>query len=324
MIDRLLVFESDSLDPYRNLAIERHLLESVSDGCCILYLWQNDRTVVIGRNQNAWTECRTELLKREGGRLARRLSGGGAVYHDTGNLNFTFLVKTADYDLDRQLDVISSACVRLGVKAERSGRNDLTASGKKFSGSAFYRQNDRSYHHGTLLVDTDTDRMERYLSPSAAKLESKGVKSVRSRVVNLREINPSVTVEALKDALKTSFSEVYGRGAEPFGPVDESAVGALTERFSGETWLFGRSVPLTFRCEKRFPWGGLELQIKADRGFVDDIAVYTDDNDHETAEKICLALRGSRFSTEELSRRIEMNRVPHAADIITMLSEQEI
>ncbi|MBO4414145.1 MAG: lipoate--protein ligase [Clostridia bacterium] len=324
MIDRLLTFESDGLDPYRNLATEQHLLESVSDGCCILYLWQNERTVVIGRNQNAWAECRADLLRREGGRLARRLSGGGAVYHDTGNLNFTFIMKTADYDLDRQLNVIGAACGALGISTERSGRNDLLASGKKFSGNAFYRHEGRSYHHGTLLVDVDTARMGRYLSPPAAKLETKGVKSVRSRVVNLREIEPSITVGALRSALKTAFSEVYGRSSESFGPIDETAVAALTERYSSDEWLFGRRIPLTFRCEKRFPWGGIELQIVADRGYVEEAAVYTDDMDHETAEKICAAIRGCRFSAEELSRRIESCGVPHARDIILMLSEQEI
>ena len=161
MIDRLQVYESEGFDPYRNLAIEQHLLETVLGGCCLLYLWRNERTVVIGRNQNAWAECRTTLLSEEGGRLARRLSGGGAVYHDLGNLNFTFLMRTEDYDLDRQLNVIQTACRLGGIETERSGRNDLLADGRKFSGNAFYRHEGRSYHHGTLLVDTDMNRMVR-------------------------------------------------------------------------------------------------------------------------------------------------------------------
>ena len=198
MIETLRVCESEGLDPYRNLAIEQHLLETVLGGCCLLYLWQNERTVVIGRNQNAWAECRTTALFEEGGRLARRLSGGGAVYHDLGNLNFTFLLCEEDYDLTRQLSVIRRACSLCGIETEISGRNDLLASGRKFSGNAFCHHEGRAYHHGTLLIDVDADAMGRYLSPSKAKLEAKGVESVRSRVVNLRELNPALTVDMLK------------------------------------------------------------------------------------------------------------------------------
>ena len=166
MIERIAVYESDGFDPHRNLAIEQHLLETVLGGCCLLYLWRNERTVVIGKNQNAWAECRTTLLSDEGGRLARRLSGGGAVYHDLGNLNFTFLMREEDYDLPRQLSVIQRACTLCGIETEISGRNDLLASGRKFSGNAFYHHEGRAYHHGTLLVDVDADAMSRYLSPS--------------------------------------------------------------------------------------------------------------------------------------------------------------
>ena len=324
MIDRIAIYESDGLDPYRNLAIEQHLLETVEGGCCLLYLWQNERTVVIGRNQNAWAECRTALLSDEGGRLARRLSGGGAVYHDVGNLNFTFLMKTEDYDLDRQLEVIETACAMLGVETERSGRNDLLAGGRKFSGNAFYSHEGRSYHHGTLLVDTDAERMGRYLSPSKAKLESKGVQSVRSRVVNLKERNPAITVDALKTAMKAAFSEVYGLSAAPLAAIDEARVSELTAHYASDAWLYGRRIPFTFRCEQRFAWGGVELQMKVDCGIVQDARVYTDDMNHEAAARLSEAVKGCAFSQNALTARIESQDVPHARDLIQMLSEQEI
>ena len=118
MIKTIRLYESSSHDPYYNLAVEQHLLETVTANTCILYLWQNQNTVVIGKNQNAWKECRTTLLEQEGGHLARRLSGGGAVFHDLGNLNFTFLVPQADYDLDRQLTVIQEAVRSLDIQAD--------------------------------------------------------------------------------------------------------------------------------------------------------------------------------------------------------------
>ena len=209
MIQRLLVCRSRGTDPYENLALEEALLHRVEAGELILYLWQNERTVVIGKNQNPWKECRTALLAEEGGHLARRLSGGGAVFHDRGNLNFTFLMREEDYDPDRQLTVIETACRSLGIPVERSGRNDLLADGRKFSGNAFYRHNGRAYHHGTLMVDVDLEMVQRYLSPSKAKLAAKGVDSVRSRVVNLREFVPTLTVRQLSDALTAAFAEVY-------------------------------------------------------------------------------------------------------------------
>ncbi len=324
MIDTLRIFESDGVDPHRNLAIEQHLLETVLGGCCLLYLWQNERTVVIGKNQNAWAECRTSKLFGDGGRLARRLSGGGAVYHDLGNLNFTFLMREEDYDLMRQLSVIRKACALCGIETEISGRNDVLADGRKFSGNAFYRHEGRAYHHGTLLVDTDGEAMLRYLSPSKAKLEAKGVESVRARVVNLKELNPAIGIDRLKSAMKTAFSEVYDLPVSGSPAVDEDRISTLTAHYASDAWLFGRKLPFTFRCESRFPWGGIELQLSVDRGVVTDAAVYTDDMDPETAPRLRDALPGSPFSLCALKARIQSQAVPHARDLIQMLTEQEI
>ena len=213
MIKRLLLCRSRSFDPYENLALEEALLSRVGEGELILYLWQNERTVVIGKNQNPWKECRTALLAEEGGCLARRLSGGGAVFHDRGNLNFTFLMTAGDYDLPRQLTVLERACQSLGIPARRSGRNDLLADGRKFSGNAFYKHNGKAYHHGTLMLDVDMEMVQRYLSPSKAKLAAKGVDSVRSRVVNLREFVPDLTIPQLADALIAALAEVYAVAA---------------------------------------------------------------------------------------------------------------
>lgn len=278
MIDKLWIYEGQSYDPHYNLAVEEYLLESVEPGQCVLYLWQNRNTVVIGRNQNPWKECRTTLLEQEGGHLARRLSGGGAVFHDLGNLNFTFLVPQADYDLDRQLTVIQEAVRSLGIQAERSGRNDVLAEGRKFSGNAFYKNGIQAYHHGTLLVDVDTQRMSRYLNPSKAKLQSKGVDSVRSRVVNLRELNPDITIPGLKAALAEAFSRVYGLPLAQIAPetLDAGAIEALRRRNESWEWLYGKKIPFTFDCEGRFPWGGVQIQAQVENGVVRQAKIYTD------------------------------------------------
>ncbi len=305
MIERIAVYESEGFDPHRNLAIEQHLLETVLGGCCLLYLWQNERTVVIGKNQNAWAECRTTELFNDGGRLARRLSGGGAVYHDLGNLNFTFLMRDEDYDLMRQLSVIRRACRLCGIETELSGRNDVLASGRKFSGNAFYHHEGRAYHHGTLLVDVDADAMGRYLSPSKAKLESKGVESVRSRVVNLRELNPAITVDALKAAMRQAFAEVYDLPVSAPPVPDETRVEELAAHYASDAWLFGQKLPFTFRCESRFSWGGIELQICADRGVITDAKVYTDAMDDGLADKLKAALIGCPLRKEAIRQALQ-------------------
>ena len=268
MTQTLLTYESGSFDPFLNLATEQHLLDTVEGGCCLLYLWQNQNTVVIGKNQNPWAECRASLLESEGGHLARRLSGGGAVFHDLGNLNFTFLVPTEDYDLGKQQRVLLEACQSFGIPAELSGRNDLTADGRKFSGNAFYHNGSRSYHHGTLLVNVDGEKLSRYLTPTRAKLEAKGVPSVRSRVVNLMELCPTLSIDGLKKALVEAFEKVYGLKSAPriLTEADTARIAQLRETYASWDWRFGQRLPFTCRAEGRFAWGGVETQLDVDRG----------------------------------------------------------
>lgn len=307
MITSLLLHESNCLDPYRNLAVEQVLLESVKVGQCILYLWQNENTVVIGRNQNPWKECATSLLAEEGGRLARRLSGGGAVFHDLGNLNFTFLISQEDFDTTRQLKVIQSALKGLGIDAEISGRNDLTAQGQKFSGNAYYKNGVQAYHHGTLLVHADMEKLSRYLTPSKAKLQSKGVDSVRSRVVNLQALNPQITIDGLKIALAEAFSQVYGIPANTLraSELDQNRIEELTQRNRSWDWNFGQKQPFTMECQERFPWGNVQLQLHIQHGTIHAAQVWTDAMDFRLAEKIRQALTGCIFSKEALTERLQ-------------------
>ena len=170
---------TDCTDPYINLATEEYLTFNAKEQEIILFLWQNAHTVVIGRNQNPWKECRVEAIKKDDCRLARRISGGGAVYHDLGNLNFTFIAREGLYDIAKQTDVILKACRLLGIDAEKNGRNDLTIDGMKFSGHAYFQSGSYCYHHGTIMMDVRTEDMAKYLNVSKAKLKSKGVDSVQ-------------------------------------------------------------------------------------------------------------------------------------------------
>lgn len=302
MIVQTAYLESHSFDPYENLALEEYLLRHCRKGQCILYLWQNQKTVVIGKNQNAWAECRTEALEEDGGKLARRLSGGGAVFHDLGNLNFTFLVCKEDYNIKRQMEVILKAARKLGVKAEKSGRNDILAEGKKFSGNAFYEQGEQWYHHGTLMVDVDLDNLTQYLTVSKEKLRSKGVASVKSRVANLKEFVPDLTVEELKKALREAFEEVYGYPARVIGDedLDQKEIERERAKYSSWEWKYGKKLRFQYEQSHRFPWGSLQIQFQICGGKVEDAGVYSDSLKPELIEAIGPRLCGLRYEKREL------------------------
>jgi len=328
MITQLRIFESEGFDPYTNLATEKHLMDITPPGTCVLYLWQNQNTVVIGRNQNAWLECRSSLLEEEGGRLARRLSGGGAVFHDLGNLNFTFIMCKEDYDLDKQVAVIQQACRLAGIETEKSGRNDILADGRKFSGNAFYQSRTHAYHHGTLMVDVDKDKLGRYLSPPKAKLEAKGVTSVRSRVVNLKELSPDLTIDAMKAHMTQAFAEVYGMEAVPLVLTNEdtAAIDRLKAQYSTWEHLFGAPLPFTFSCEGHFPWGHIQLQLSAKDGIINGAKLYSDAMDWSLPEMIETALTGCRFHLADMQAALRSSPLETTIcnDLVDFLQEQSL
>ena len=324
MIEKLLLFRSLSTDIYENLALEQHLAQNVPAGRLILFLWQNRSCVVIGRNQNAFRECRTDILSDEGVTLSRRLSGGGAVYQDTGNLNFTFCSPEKDSDIERQHMVILEACRLLKIDASVSGRNDLLAEGCKFSGNSFYSHDGKSFHNGTILLDVDLKKMEKCLSPSRMKLASKAVDSVRSRVINLREIRPDISPELMCDALEKAFSMVYGGVITEINPdsLDKKDIEEKRRFFASYEWVYGRNATFPISIQRRFSWGEISVNIEIKSGLCSDVKVFTDALDYSLAEMIENALIGSKFNKTELCTRIEEAQVPYAEDICSMLQEE--
>ena len=306
------LYEARGTDPYENLAAEEYLLGCLQPGERMLYLWQNARTVVVGRNQNCWKECRVHALEADGGRLARRLSGGGAVYHDLDNLNYTFLAPAADFDIARQTEVILRAVQRLGVPAVCSGRNDLTAGGRKFSGNAYYRTKAGCYQHGTLLLRADGACMTKYLSVSPAKLQARGVDSVRARVCGLTEFVPGLTPAALAQALRAAFAESCGVPAQPLAAarLDAAALAALREKYASPAWRYGESRHFSCEAERRFAWGSLQLQLDVAAGRIAAASVYTDALDTEFAGQLRAALTGTAFMPAAVGAALD--RLPAA------------
>ena len=306
MISNLKWISTDCTDPYSNLAAEKLLTLDVREGECILFLWQNRRTVVIGRNQKAWEECNVRQLEEDGGHLARRLSGGGAVYHDLGNLNFSFAARKADYNPEKQSRVILRAAAMLGIDAEKTGRNDFEAGGLKFSGNAYYETRGCCCHHGTVMMDVDTDALSRYLTVSGSKLRSKGVASVRSRVVNLKELCPDITSDRLKAAILEAFREVYGLPAEPLEAerLRESDMQREAAVFASESWLFPPRIPFTAALENRFAWGSIRVELEVCGDRVVRAECVSDAMDESLIRRIRDTLQDCPYSGEALAARV--------------------
>ena len=303
MTTSIRYFISPGKNPHENLAIEEELLKHVLPEECILYLWQNDRTVVIGRNQNAFRECRNEVLSGDGGLLARRPSGGGAVYHDMGNLNFSFIAGKNVYDPERQTGVILNAVNSLGIPAEKDGRNDLLSGGRKFSGNAYYNEKNGCCHHGTVMVNVDIEMMKRYLRPSAEKLKSKAVSSVSGRVLNLAEIRPSLTVPELENALLTAFAEEYGNGKpEQIFTEDLDIESLLKERkrMGSVDWVYGKITGFTASCHFTGAYGEISAEFMVDRGKISEAKVYTDSLDVDLPGKMEKELTGKEYDSPEM------------------------
>ncbi len=273
------LFVLETTNPHYNLALEEYLLRHEREDVCML--WQNEPTVVIGKNQNAFAEVDVDALRRDGVHLARRITGGGAVYHDLGNVNFSFIsANSAQTGLDfaRFTAPILAALATLGVHAELSGRNDLLLDGQKFSGNAQYSAGGRTLHHGTLLFDTDLTALSRYLRPDEEKLKSKGIRSVRSRVTNLA---PHLQISATTGefiSLLARFLRAHYAPEEPPLPQNGQIDTLFARNASGE-WLFPSRelvAGYTLQQKKRFPFGSVEITLSMHNDTVRDAVIRGD------------------------------------------------
>jgi len=280
----MLYFTTNSTDSAYNLAFEQRMFDTLPAGEAALGLWRNRSAVIVGRHQDAASEVDAGHLRAEGIALTRRLSGGGAVYHDLGNLNFTFITGTAGQAPERHFDFafflrpVLGALHALGVRAELSGRNDLCVDGRKCSGNAQYTRDGRVLHHGTLLFDVDLDTMTRVLCPPADKLAVRGIPSVRSRVVNIAGLLPEpMTIEDFQARLLERLSAEGALTAFAPDPGWLSEVAALREeRYATFAWNWGESPRYNQRRQARFVGGGLTAFLWVEDGRLREAALRGD------------------------------------------------
>ncbi|RZA04718.1 MAG: lipoate--protein ligase [Proteobacteria bacterium] len=310
----LKIFFSDSFNPHLNLATEEWLFHSVDPSSQILFLWQNEETVVIGRNQNPWAECNLTRMKEDGVHLARRTTGGGAVFHDRGNTNFTFLSPKAGYRRENNIAVVLNAMKEFGVEGFASGRNDLLLQAKdgprKFSGSAYREKLDRAFHHGTLLLHADLSRLSQYLTPNPKKLIAKGKESVRAQVTNLNEWAPGIEHEGVVEAMAKGFEVFYGAKAEKhylsMASLNEiPELKAQFEQLSSFDWLYGRTLEFNQSMDAYLKLGFFDFHFRVENAVIAELQIFTDCLYPALVEEMHRALKGKAFTSVSLSKALE-------------------
>lgn len=296
---------STSGDGWINLGTDEWFIDHFGKDDMILYLYINENAVIIGRNQNPWAECNLSAMERDDVQLVRRITGGGAVYHDCGNLNFSFIAGADRYDQDAQMDMILSAVRKLGIPCEFTGRNDLTADGKKFSGNAFCARRGVRQHHGTLLIGANLAKLQNYLQVDPRKLQAKGTKSVRSRVCNLSEFQPGLTTGQMARALEGAFFAHYGAYktlAASDLPHDQLA--PYWEKQRSWAWRLGETPQFDVEIENRFAWGNVQILLTLRHTEVTSVKVYSDALDTELPDEIAALLNGCRFGAKPLAEAL--------------------
>ena len=305
MPSKLQFYISDSRDVYYNLACEAYLTSHVGPDTVIIFLWRNDKCVVIGRNQNAYSECCLDAIRKDGVQIARRLSGGGAVYHDLGNLNFSFIAQKSAYSLECQYEIIAAAIKSFGLSCKKSGRNDLLIDGAKFSGNAYYKDGEHHCHHGTLLIKLDTKKISKYLQTNMRKLKSNGVSSHKSRVTNLQSKCSRINTETLSLALIEAASEVYLVNASASDILQDSVeIDKRRKHFASEDWIFGSKTNLKCLASNRFSWGEISVLIEAKANIIKNIKIESDMLLVDIAAKIEKCLLNVRLTSADISNAL--------------------
>ncbi|MDQ0973063.1 lipoate-protein ligase A [Neobacillus niacini] len=268
-------------DPRINLAIEEYALKNLDINETYLLFYINEPSIIIGKNQNSVEEINTEYVESNGIRVVRRLSGGGAVYHDLGNLNYSFITKDdgdSFHNFRKFTEPVIAALKQMGVNAELSGRNDILAEGRKISGNAQFSTRGRMFTHGTLLFNSEMEHIVSALRVKKDKIESKGIKSVRSRVANISEfLSEKMTIEEFRSALlKFIFQEKevteYVLTNEDWEKIHQLS----QERYQNWDWNYGKSPKFNLQHSHRFPVGQIDVRLDVDKGVIENCKIYGD------------------------------------------------
>lgn len=298
---------NNSNDPRYNLAFEEYCFKHLSRDEDYVILWINGPAIIVGKNQNTLEEVNSEYVEANGIKVVRRITGGGAVYHDLGNLNFSIITTATEkerIDFKKYNIPILKALNKLGLNCELSGRNDITLEGKKFSGIAQSVWKNRVLNHGTLLFDTELDVLSKALNVKQDKIESKGIKSVKSRVTNIREfLTEDVDMEEFKALLIKHIFEMEGLDPEEY-KLSEKELGEVDrlfkEKYSTWEWNYGESPKFNYSNYKRYPFGSVDVRFNVVGGKIKDPKIYGDFFGTQDVSLLEEALDGLSYKKEDL------------------------
>jgi lipoate-protein ligase A len=304
MNKKLYFIDNKTLNPYFNLALEEYLLTMKKTD--FLMLWQNDNTVVIGINQNAYEEINPEFIAKNKTTVVRRTTGGGAVYHDLGNINFSFITaldESGGFTINDFTKPVISALSKMGVSAEANGRNDITINNQKISGNAQRIYKNRILHHGTLLFKPDIANMSAALNVDKRKFESKSTKSVQSRVVSVSDYVNS-DISHFKAELIKNLAEYFSLTKYSLTADDLKSVNELKNKYSNPKWTFRAAQPMNFHSSKRFDGGTLEINLKVEDEFITSCRINGDFMAVSDITPLENALTGTKFLPFEIRNKI--------------------
>lgn len=307
----LFVDNEKNYDPRINLAIEEYLVKTMDvEQEPILLFYINQPSIIIGKNQNTIEEINTAYVEDNDIIVVRRLSGGGAVYHDKGNLNFSFITKddgNSFLDYKKFTQPVVDALAKLGVNAELSGRNDILAEGKKVSGNAQFATRGRMFSHGTLMYNTDIDAVVAALNVKQEKIASKGIKSIRSRVANIADfLQDPMDIEAFRMTLLQSiFNGEENIRYYKLTEEDWAAIHKISqERYQQWSWNYGKSPRFNLQKTERFPSGSVDLRLTVNKGIIEEITIFGDFFGVGEVAELAEALKGVAYRKEDIAKAI--------------------
>ncbi|MBX9957811.1 lipoate--protein ligase [Peribacillus simplex] len=304
-------------DPRINLAIEEYALKHLNIDETYLLFYINRPSIIIGRNQNTIEEINSDYVDEKGITVVRRLSGGGAVYHDLGNLNFSFITKDdgdSFHNFKKFTEPVVETLEKLGIHAELSGRNDILAEGKKISGNAMFSTKGRMFSHGTLLFQSEMDHIVSALKVKKDKIESKGIKSIRSRVGNIADfLKEPMSVEEFRSFLLQNIFKDTGKVTEyVLTETDWEKIHEISEdRYQNWEWNYGKSPKFNLQNSHRFPVGSVDIRLEVNRGIIENCKIYGDFFGVGEVADIERKLTGTRYEKEAISRVLDEIDVRH-------------